>query len=142
MVRGIYQTSDAGGRHALVTFGWTVAFILIVVAGVCWSVQTVGDKICDMPGYWNEPYSGYTYSHYGREALGQSGFGFDKLEDKGDWPKGDYCGLSQVKVRRFVATNLTVPDDSRISRAYVYVKFDGKALGGPRTTLESYEAIE
>jgi len=139
MVRGIYQTSDAGQRSGLVTFGMTVAFLLVLIGGVCWAIQTVGDKICSMPGYWN--YDSELYSTHAKRALDEAGFGYASVRDVGDWPKGAYCGLSSIKTRKFVVTGLRAPDDSRASKAEVLVKFDGGTLCVPQTTVQSYKPL-
>lgn len=139
MVRGIYQTSGAGGRDWGVKFGLTLAFVLILIGGVCWAVQTFGVRICSMPGYWNS--TSELYSTHAKRALDEAGFGYASVRDAGDWPEGEYCDLSSVKIRRFVVTNLNAPDDSRARKAEVFVKFDGKALGGPRTTVQSYNQL-
>jgi len=152
MVRGIYQTSDAGHRSGLVTFGLTVAFLLILVGGVCWAIQTAGDIPCSMPGYWN--YQSETYTTHAKRALDEAGYSYDTapfaileffslcgVRDMGDWPKGAYCGLSSIKTRRFVVTNLRAPDDSRTPKAEVFVKFDGGTLCVPQTTVQSYKPL-
>jgi hypothetical protein len=141
MVRGIYQTSDAGNRPKMVAFGISVALVMIVVACLFKSVLWAGDCVCDMPGYWNAPYSGYTYSHYARQALDNGGYGYDGVSDKGDWPKGEYCGLSKVRVRRFVVTGLRGPGGSVVGKAEVFIKFDGKNFPVPVTTVESYNVL-
>jgi len=139
MVRGIYQTRDAGGRSELVTFGLGIAFLLMLVGSVCWGIQTVGGMLCSMPGYWNEPLE--TWTAHAKRALDYSGFSYQGISDKGDWPKGEYCDMSRVRVRRFVVTGMRAPDDSRIPRAEVFVEYDGKAFGGPQTTVKSYNPL-
>jgi hypothetical protein len=131
MVRGIYQTSDAGGRD------WGVKFGLI--GGVCWAIQSVGDRICSMPGYWN--YATDTYTAHAKRALNEAGFAYASVKDAGDWPKGEYCDLSSVKIRKFIVTDLRAPDDSRSRRAEVFVKFDGKTMVVPLTTVQSYNPL-
>ena len=140
MVRGIYQTSDAGERPKWVVFGMSVAFVLILVGTICWAIQTGGSRICAMPGY----NASATYAEHARGALSASGYGYGKVVDKGDWPNArEYCAQSSKKIRRFIVTDLNT-DSGYLARAEVLVEFDGGASSCWRTqttTVKSYKPL-
>jgi len=143
MVRGIYQTSEAGeNAQAAVKFGLTLAAVLALIAGVFWSINFVGDKICNMPGYWNGDIK--TYTAHARGALSSAGYSYRGISDKGDCPKGGYCGLSSVKIRRFIVKDFRAPDGSTAKRAEVFLKFDGgwnSYTSMPHTSVEHWSSL-